>query len=277
MLDLSYMAERISSARKDMGFTQEELSVRLGVSAQAVSKWERALSTPDVELLLALSQILNISVDMLLKADAQPLQKAAESAYDFRKHNIMSPQRINDQMIIISFGKEITPLFSDDYIACFSAMRIEIFSETGVVLPVIRIRDDIKLSGLQITIEILGNEIWNKTYTELSDNINISIKDEIISQLKLSAKKILPDFVNRHMTKVIVENIRSNAPFIVEGVIPERISLSRLRSILKELVAGGVSIRNIAKIIEIIDDSIEFDDELLNDKQRLINVLKEKL
>ena len=50
-----------------MHLTQEELAFKLNVSPQAVSKWENDLSIPDVTLLIALSDLFNISLDELIR------------------------------------------------------------------------------------------------------------------------------------------------------------------------------------------------------------------
>ena len=61
-----YIAEAVSKRRRELDMTQEELASRLGVSAQAVSNWERSESYPDVTMLPSLSAVLEISVDNLL-------------------------------------------------------------------------------------------------------------------------------------------------------------------------------------------------------------------
>lgn len=60
------MGDRIKYHRKQMGLTQEQLAERLGVSAQAVSKWENNPSCPDISILPELASIFGISVDALL-------------------------------------------------------------------------------------------------------------------------------------------------------------------------------------------------------------------
>ncbi len=60
------LGNNISERRKAMGLTQEELATKLGVSPQAVSKWENNLSCPDISLLPDISKLFNISVDELL-------------------------------------------------------------------------------------------------------------------------------------------------------------------------------------------------------------------
>ena len=60
------IGSRISKYHKEKGMTQEELASRLGVSSQAVSKWENDLSCPDISLLPALCQALGVTSDELL-------------------------------------------------------------------------------------------------------------------------------------------------------------------------------------------------------------------
>ena len=57
---------RISAARKAKGFSQEKLAEMLGVSSQAVSKWENDLSCPDIALLPQLVKALDMTADELL-------------------------------------------------------------------------------------------------------------------------------------------------------------------------------------------------------------------
>ena len=58
--------DRISFLRKLKGLTQAQLAEKLGISAQAVSKWESGLSCPDIMMLVPLADIFGVSTDMLL-------------------------------------------------------------------------------------------------------------------------------------------------------------------------------------------------------------------
>ena len=60
------LAQRIQHLRKEKGLSQEELAEALGVSRQAVSKWESTQSTPDVEKIVAMSQYFAVTTDYLL-------------------------------------------------------------------------------------------------------------------------------------------------------------------------------------------------------------------
>ena len=58
--------ENIKAVRKSKGLSQEELSLKLNVVRQTVSKWERGLSVPDSEMLIDISEVLETPVSVLL-------------------------------------------------------------------------------------------------------------------------------------------------------------------------------------------------------------------
>ena len=60
-------SEKLQILRKNKGLTQEELAEKLGVSRQAVAKWESSLVYPDIYNLIQISNLMNVSVDYLVK------------------------------------------------------------------------------------------------------------------------------------------------------------------------------------------------------------------
>ena len=68
-MDLA-MAQRLVDRRKAAGLSQEALAAQLGVSRQAVSKWERSESSPDTDNLIALAALYDVSLDELLYGEA---------------------------------------------------------------------------------------------------------------------------------------------------------------------------------------------------------------
>lgn len=66
------LSERIQSLRKEKGLSQEELAAQLGVSRQAVGKWESGQSQPELDKLAALSEVFGVSCDRLLKGEDAP-------------------------------------------------------------------------------------------------------------------------------------------------------------------------------------------------------------
>lgn len=71
------MAEKIVTLRKRLGWSQEELAEKLGVSRQAVSKWEIGTAVPEADKIVALSGLLGVSTDYLLKDDNEVAPPAA--------------------------------------------------------------------------------------------------------------------------------------------------------------------------------------------------------
>jgi transcriptional regulator with XRE-family HTH domain len=67
------LGDKLSSLRREHGYTQETVAERLGVSPQAVSKWENDASCPDVMLLPAIAKLYGTTIDHLLGNDPAPV------------------------------------------------------------------------------------------------------------------------------------------------------------------------------------------------------------
>ena len=61
------ISDRIQYLRKQKGYSQEELADKIGVSRQAVSKWESEQSTPDLEKIITMSELFEVTTDYILK------------------------------------------------------------------------------------------------------------------------------------------------------------------------------------------------------------------
>ena len=70
------LADKIIELRKKNGWSQEELAEKLGVSRQAVSKWEGAQSVPDIQRILEMSRLFGVTTDFLLKDELETPQPA---------------------------------------------------------------------------------------------------------------------------------------------------------------------------------------------------------
>ena len=76
-----YIADRIQNLRKMKGISQEELADKVGVSRQAVSKWESEQSTPDIEKIIIMSDYFKVTTDYLLKG-IEPKKEELEKKPD---------------------------------------------------------------------------------------------------------------------------------------------------------------------------------------------------
>ena len=114
MYEFDGFGKRIEMFRKAKGFTQEELAVRLGITSQAISKWENDASYPDIAQLPALCTILGTTLDDLfgkVKEDAEEENAAAKF-----------PQTYNGLKLVFAFKD----------IACYSDKQVKATDETNV-------------------------------------------------------------------------------------------------------------------------------------------------
>ncbi len=74
------LADKIIQLRKKSGWSQEELAAQMGVSRQSVSKWESGQSIPDLDKILKLSALFNVSTDFLLKDELSDAPVAVDQA-----------------------------------------------------------------------------------------------------------------------------------------------------------------------------------------------------
>ncbi len=73
------IAQRLVDMRRSHGYSQEELAEKLGLSRQAISKWERAESSPDTGNLLALSRLYGVTLDELVCGTPDEMPEAPET------------------------------------------------------------------------------------------------------------------------------------------------------------------------------------------------------
>ncbi|MBE6928510.1 MAG: helix-turn-helix transcriptional regulator [Ruminococcaceae bacterium] len=110
------LGDKIKYHRKRMGLTQEQLAQRLGVSAQAVSKWENNLSCPDISVLPEMAALFGISVDELLnKTSSEQPAHQAEVVDDDNDYNVIWTWDI---------GKKLKSVLFALYIIAFGSLML---------------------------------------------------------------------------------------------------------------------------------------------------------
>ncbi len=118
------IGNRISKYRKAKGMTQEDLATHMGVSSQAVSKWENDASCPDISLLPQLCRILGITTDELLTGrtnevrlvPADQRKKLEEMVLRIYVNSSEGDKvRVSIPMSMVQIGMEMGMDFSADY------------------------------------------------------------------------------------------------------------------------------------------------------------------
>lgn len=82
------LADKIINLRKKSGMSQEELADKIGVSRQAVSKWESMQAIPDLDKILKMSKLFNVSTDFLLKDEIEVEEARVESGEESDKKTV---------------------------------------------------------------------------------------------------------------------------------------------------------------------------------------------
>ena len=96
------IADRLVKLRKKYGYSQEELADKLGLSRQAVSKWERAEASPDTDNLICLAKLYGVSLDELLATDDDVDTIVNEQVKENKDKTEEPDQEVMDDRILIN-------------------------------------------------------------------------------------------------------------------------------------------------------------------------------
>ena len=72
------VGQRLKIRRNELGFTQDYVAAELGITRQTMSNWENGRSYPDIERIIRLSELYNLSLDELLKGDREMVKYLQE-------------------------------------------------------------------------------------------------------------------------------------------------------------------------------------------------------
>lgn len=142
------IGNRIAKLRKEKMMSQEKMAEQLGVSSQAVSKWENDISCPDISLLIPLAKLLGVTVDDLLTGNSNevkllPTDKRKDLEDLTLRVKMLSGDgdkiRVNLPMMLVKIalemGVEIIPNYTDgmDAIKKLDLGKIMELAERGMI------------------------------------------------------------------------------------------------------------------------------------------------
>ena len=93
-------ANRLYELRKKHNLSQEELAEKLGVSRQAVSKWERSEASPDTDNLIALAKIYGLSLDELIYGEKEKSEEKNENKAENKSDESSQEEQTEDDVLI---------------------------------------------------------------------------------------------------------------------------------------------------------------------------------
>ncbi len=86
------LSDTVQTLRKEKGYSQEEVAIRLNVVRQTVSKWEKGLSVPDADMLMKIAELFEVPVSILLGSKRDSSAETSSIAEQL--------SRINEQLAV---------------------------------------------------------------------------------------------------------------------------------------------------------------------------------
>lgn len=249
------IGSRLSVCRQNKNMTQEELANRLGITPQALSKWERGVSLPDTSMLPDISRLLEISIDYLLGILPENNTRTENGGENCEIQSTIEENLRNSlEPLELIFGKELIPLFmGKEYIEEIQTLRIKL-SYDGLLLPVFRIRDELKLDENEFMVLSYQKILFSEKLTRI-DKSSLSY---IMEKLGNCVQKKYFEIINPDLLRGLVDNLKIKYPVLIEGVVPDKISYSLLTDMVRRILRKGISITYLPKIIEVMDCILEW-------------------
>lgn len=262
--ELMQIGLRLSNCRQNRNMTQEELAGRLGITPQAVSKWERGMSLPDISMLADLAGILEVSADWLLGLCEEPEPKTTETnpagvrAPDFMQKtqsDMGKLMRGSLAPIELVFGIDLVPAFLENmgdspFPKQIHDMRIRMAGE-GIWVPIIRLRDNNHSAMGKKEFMVLS--FHNVLYSEVLETVDEKTVEYMIGKLEETIRNKYHEILYPDLLKNIVDNLKVEYPALIEDIVPEKISYGLLTETAKIVLSKGYSILYLPKMIEVME------------------------
>lgn len=248
-MSIQQFGNNLVQYRQAVKMTQEDLASKLGVTPQAVSKWERGIGYPDIEIAGAIAEFLHITLDQLF------LGKAMITESGKRRDSDQVMSIILSEPILFQAGEAFIPhmlIENEKHFNGIQMIREELAKEYGYLLPIVRMKDNTDLKPNQYQICIYDRLVWDYN-VECFDKFSF---DEVYEVIKKIAIERFDSIINRQIVKNLLDNVAYHYPAVIQNLIPEKVSYSIVQQILIGIIKQGKSIRNLIKIIEGIEEGI---------------------
>lgn len=236
----------ICQYRQGKKMSQEEFASRIGVTPQAVSKWERGNGLPDVSLLGGICTVLGVSANILLGLDDKVVEDGNPLEEEEIKSNLIA------EPLVIEFSETLINLICEGLnTATVHDCRKKLASERGILLPIVRFRDNCGLE--KNAYQILSYEkVILSGSTEPDDKAFFS---RIMNDIENYCIKNYAEIINTNIVKTLIDNLKTRYPGVVDNIVPEKISYLNVERRLKEILDRGESIKDLIHILEELEGS----------------------
>lgn len=241
----SSLGETICYYRQMKRMTQDEFAARLGVTPQAVSKWERGNGLPDVSLLEGICQILEISANTLLGFNEKIVENGSIIAEAEIKNAMIS------EPLVLEIGVDLIPCIVDglktDYV---NEKRIALVRRTGMLMPKLRIRDNEQLPGSSYRISSYDQVLLE----EETDTFDMEAYHRMIDHVAFCCEEHYATIINKNIVKMMISNLNELFPGVTEDIVPSKISYLQIERKLQSMLNEGKTIRDFIHILEKMEE-----------------------
>lgn len=241
------LGEIICQYRQMKKMTQDEFASRLGVTPQAVSKWERGSGLPDISLLEGICKVLEIDANTLLGVDERIVENGNTMAETEIKNTMFS------EPLVLEFGIDVIPCIAaglkTDYV---NEKRKDLIQRTGMLMPKLRIRDNSQL-GCRFYRILSYDQVLYEAQAESSD---YEAYQKMIDKVIEYCEKNYAFIINKNIIKIMVNNLNELFPGITEDIVPDRISYLQIERKLQSYLKQGKTIRDFIHILEEMEEEI---------------------
>lgn len=243
---MNHIGDMISKTRQNRNMTQEEFASRLGVTPQAVSRWERGNSLPDVSLVKGICEVLSVSANVLLGIERD--NKVIENNDVSMEREIRS--NLFAEPLVLEFGSGLISAVAEglktDYL---NQCRKELVKETGILIPVLRLRDNVSLSDDEVKILSYDKVLWvGKLHLEENTY------QTMIQKVRDVCRENYGQIINKQCVKILIDCLKEDYPGVADGLVPEKISYLQVQRRLQEELKNTGNIRNLIQILEELEE-----------------------
>ncbi len=243
---LENIGKRIAECRRSKGFTQDELANRLGITPQALSKWEKGISSPDLSMFFLICSILDVSADFLIGIKNKSI---TENGDEIIQNEIWNNLRQGLEPLELIFGEDIVHVFENNgFIDKVAELRLQL-SREGILMPIITVKDQLYLKSNEIMILAYQNVL----YSEVIDVINENTLDYIIEKLGQVVRNKYAEIINMDILNDMLDNLKTKYPALINQIEFSKIPCGLIVDVVKAFINKGNGMVYLPKILEIIE------------------------
>lgn len=216
-----------------------------------------------------LCQVLDISADYLLGVDKKLIM---EDGRDAAWEEVFSNLQSCLEPVVLIFSQELVPLFVDNsFVGEIIELRKEL-AKDGILLPVVRLLDDVNLEPGEFMVLAYQNILWAETLERIEFGTTM---EYIVNRLGEVVRSQYFEIINPDLIKQLTDNLERRSPALIKGIVPERISYGLLTEVMKGFLRRGNGMVYLEKVIEYLDNELRQNPQA--SVEQLVNVICEKI